>query len=134
MTDGAQLRHLEEYAEAACDKMYDAGSPSGATALYSDAKEPLADAIGRVTEGGRYGTAVFPWLTAAHCNSSIAAICFARSHSEKPTLSLANEIHISRKILRAILSCGSDTMFMARSQSAALSNRSGWRDMARSSA
>jgi hypothetical protein len=46
MTDEAHLRQLEEFAEAAYDKMYDAGSPSGATALYSDAKEALADAIG----------------------------------------------------------------------------------------
>jgi hypothetical protein len=46
MTDEIHLRHLEAFAEAAYDKMYDAGSPSGATALYSDAKEALADAIG----------------------------------------------------------------------------------------
>jgi hypothetical protein len=46
MTDEAHLRQLEEFAEAAYDKMYDASSPSGATALYSDAKEALADAIG----------------------------------------------------------------------------------------
>ncbi|HLL27490.1 MAG TPA: hypothetical protein VKT73_07545 [Xanthobacteraceae bacterium] len=46
MTDKAHLRQLEEFAEAAYDRMYDAGSPSGATALYSDVKEALADAIG----------------------------------------------------------------------------------------
>jgi hypothetical protein len=46
MTDEIHLRHLEAFAEAAYDKMYDAGSPSGAAALYSDAKEALADAIG----------------------------------------------------------------------------------------
>jgi len=53
MTDGAHLRHLEEFAEAAYDKMYDAGSPSGATALYSDAKEALADAIALARRLGR---------------------------------------------------------------------------------
>src|ERR1700730_6351895 len=41
MTDEIHLRHLEEFAEAAYDKMYDAGSPSGATALYSDANGAL---------------------------------------------------------------------------------------------
>jgi len=52
-TDEAQLRHLEAFAEAAYDKMYDAGSASGATALYSDAKEALADAIGLARRLGR---------------------------------------------------------------------------------
>jgi len=46
MTDETHLHHPEAFAEAAYDKMYDAGSPSGATAFYSDAKEALADAIG----------------------------------------------------------------------------------------
>jgi hypothetical protein len=53
MTDEAYLRQLEEFAEAAYDKMYDAGSPSGATALYSNAKEALADAIGLARRLGR---------------------------------------------------------------------------------
>jgi len=51
--DEAHLRHLEEFAEAAYDKMYDAGSPSGANAFYSDAKEALADAIGLARRLGR---------------------------------------------------------------------------------
>jgi hypothetical protein len=45
MTDETRLQQLEKFAEAAYDKMYDAGSPSAATALYSDAKEAFADAI-----------------------------------------------------------------------------------------
>ncbi len=53
MTDEELLHHLEELAEAAYDKMYDAGSPSGATAFYSDAKEALADAIGLARRLGR---------------------------------------------------------------------------------
>jgi len=51
--DEAHLRHLEEFAEAAYDKMYDAGSPSGANTFYSDAKEALADAIGLARRLGR---------------------------------------------------------------------------------
>jgi hypothetical protein len=51
--DEAHLRHLEEFAEAAYDKMYDAGSPSGANAFYSDTKEALADAIGLARRLGR---------------------------------------------------------------------------------
>ena len=53
MTDETCLRHLEEFAEAAYDKMYDAGLPSGATALCSDAKEALADAITLARRLGR---------------------------------------------------------------------------------
>ena len=54
MTDEeAHLRSLEDLAEAAYDKMYDAGSPSGATALYSDAKEALRDAIALAYRLGR---------------------------------------------------------------------------------
>jgi hypothetical protein len=41
-----RLRRLEAFAEDAYDRMYDAGNPSGATALYSDAKEALYEAIG----------------------------------------------------------------------------------------
>jgi len=53
MTDETHLHHLEAFAEAAYDKMYDAGSPNGATAFYSDAKEALADAIGLARRLGR---------------------------------------------------------------------------------
>ena len=53
MTDETHLRQLEDFAEAAYDKMYDAGSPSSATALYCDAKEALADAIGLARRLGR---------------------------------------------------------------------------------
>ncbi len=53
MSDETRLRQLEEFAEAAYDKMYDAGSPSGATACYSDAKETLADAIALARQLGR---------------------------------------------------------------------------------
>ena len=53
MTDEAHLRRLEELAEAAYDQMYDAGSPRGAAAFYSDAKETFADAIALARQLGR---------------------------------------------------------------------------------
>ena len=37
--DLAQLAHLKSMGEKAYDDMYEAHSPSGATACYSDAKE-----------------------------------------------------------------------------------------------
>ncbi len=53
MTDDAerqaaleQLAHLKAMGEKAYDDMYEAHSPSGATACYSDAKECYYDAIG----------------------------------------------------------------------------------------
>ncbi|MGO8935261.1 MAG: hypothetical protein ACLPLZ_01585 [Terracidiphilus sp.] len=41
-----QLAHLKSMGEKAYDDMYEAHSPSGATACYSDAKECYYDAIG----------------------------------------------------------------------------------------
>jgi len=41
-----QLAHLKAMGEKAYDAMYEAHSPSGATACYSDAKECFYDAIG----------------------------------------------------------------------------------------
>jgi len=41
-----QLAHLKAMGEKAYDDMYEAHSPSGATACYSDAKECYYDAIG----------------------------------------------------------------------------------------
>jgi hypothetical protein len=41
-----QLEHLKAMGEKAYDDMYEAHSPSGATACYSDAKECFYDAIG----------------------------------------------------------------------------------------
>ena len=41
-----QLEHLKALGEKAYDDMYEAHSPSGATACYSDAKECYYDAIG----------------------------------------------------------------------------------------
>jgi hypothetical protein len=41
-----QLEHLKAMGERAYDDMYEAHSPSGATACYSDAKECFYDAIG----------------------------------------------------------------------------------------
>ncbi len=46
MTDRERLAFLERQAEEAYDRMYDAHSPSAATACYSDAKEALYSAIG----------------------------------------------------------------------------------------
>ncbi len=40
-----QLKHLKAMGEKAYDDMYEAHSPSGATACYSDAKECFYDAI-----------------------------------------------------------------------------------------
>jgi hypothetical protein len=42
----ASLTACRRIAEEAYDRMYDAHSPSDATACYSDAKEALYDAIG----------------------------------------------------------------------------------------
>jgi hypothetical protein len=42
----AQLERLKALGEKAYDDMYEAHSPSGATACYSDAKECFYDAIG----------------------------------------------------------------------------------------
>jgi len=53
MDDAERLAWLEAQAEAAYDKMYDARSPSDATALYSDAKEALHGAIGLANELGQ---------------------------------------------------------------------------------
>jgi hypothetical protein len=41
-----QLERLKAMGEKAYDEMYEAHSPSGATACYSDAKEACYDAIG----------------------------------------------------------------------------------------
>ena len=46
MTERERMTFLERQAEEAYDRMYDARSPSDATALYSDAKEALYTAIG----------------------------------------------------------------------------------------
>ena len=53
MTDQERLDNLEAQAEAAYDKMYDAGDPSGAAVCYSDAKEALYDAIGLARKLGK---------------------------------------------------------------------------------
>jgi hypothetical protein len=42
----AHLAYLKAMGEKAYDEMYEAHSPSGATACYSDAKESFYDAIG----------------------------------------------------------------------------------------
>jgi hypothetical protein len=42
----AQLEHLKKLGEKSYDDMYEAHSPSAATACYSDAKECFYDAIG----------------------------------------------------------------------------------------
>ena len=57
MDDAERLAWLEAQTEAAYDKMYDARSPSDATALYSDAKEALHGAIGLANELGQEATA-----------------------------------------------------------------------------
>jgi hypothetical protein len=57
MNDAERLAWLEAQAEAAYDKMYDAGNPSDATALYSDAKEALHCAIGLANGLGQEATA-----------------------------------------------------------------------------
>jgi len=46
MTDREQMAFFERQAEEAYSRMYDATSPSDATARYSDAKEALHSAIG----------------------------------------------------------------------------------------
>jgi hypothetical protein len=48
----AQLEHLKSLAEKAYGDMYETGSPSGATACYSEAKECLHDAIRVATQLG----------------------------------------------------------------------------------
>ena len=48
---------LEQDAEEAYARMYDAHSPSDATAAYSDAKEAFADAIGLAERNGDTATA-----------------------------------------------------------------------------
>ncbi len=50
--DAGRLRWLEAQAEAAYDRMYDAGF-NGAAACYSDAKEFLYDAIGLAQRLGK---------------------------------------------------------------------------------
>jgi hypothetical protein len=52
MTERDRLVLLERQAEEAYDRMYDARSPSDATACYSDAKEALYTAIGIASELG----------------------------------------------------------------------------------
>jgi hypothetical protein len=52
-TDETHLHRLEAVAEAAYDEMYDAGSPSGAAAFYSEAKDALTDAITLARKLGR---------------------------------------------------------------------------------
>lgn len=47
-----RLTALEEAAEAYYDQMYDARTPSDATACYSSAKEALYDAIGLARSAG----------------------------------------------------------------------------------
>jgi hypothetical protein len=46
MTDRERMVFFERQAEDALSRMYDAHSPSDATARYSDAKEALYSAIG----------------------------------------------------------------------------------------
>lgn len=46
MSERERMTALERQAEEAYDRMYDATSPSDATARYSDAKEALYTAIG----------------------------------------------------------------------------------------
>jgi hypothetical protein len=46
MTDREQMAFFERQAEEAYSRMYDATSPSDASARYSDAKEALYRAIG----------------------------------------------------------------------------------------
>jgi hypothetical protein len=46
MNDRGRMAFFERQAEAAYSRMYDATSPSVATARYSDAKEALHSAIG----------------------------------------------------------------------------------------
>jgi hypothetical protein len=46
MTDRERMVFFEQQAEDALSRMYDAHSPSDATARYSDAKEALYSAIG----------------------------------------------------------------------------------------
>jgi hypothetical protein len=46
MTDRERMAFFERQAEDAYGRMYDAHSPSDATARYSDAKEALYSAIG----------------------------------------------------------------------------------------
>lgn len=48
---------FEQDAEEAYARMYDARSPSDATAAYSDAKEAFADAIGLAEQNGDKETA-----------------------------------------------------------------------------
>ena len=45
-TELEQLAHLKAMGEKAYDDMYEAHSPTSATACYSDAKECFCDAIG----------------------------------------------------------------------------------------
>jgi hypothetical protein len=51
------IARLEEAAEASYTLMYDARTPSDATAHYSDAKEALYDAIAAAREAGQSATA-----------------------------------------------------------------------------
>jgi hypothetical protein len=46
MSDRERMAFFERQAEEAYSRMYDASSPSDATARYSDAKEALYSAIG----------------------------------------------------------------------------------------
>jgi hypothetical protein len=50
MTQRERMTFLESEAEAAYDRMYDAHSPSEATACYSDAKAALFTALGIARE------------------------------------------------------------------------------------
>lgn len=51
------IARLEEAAEDSYARMYDARSPSDATAHYSDAKEAFCDAIAAATAAGEAATA-----------------------------------------------------------------------------
>jgi hypothetical protein len=51
------IARLEEAAEASYALMYDAKTPSDATAHYSDAKEALYDAIAAARQAGQSATA-----------------------------------------------------------------------------
>ena len=52
MTDRERMAFFERQAEEALSRMYDATSPSEATAHYSNAKEALYSAIGIARELG----------------------------------------------------------------------------------
>ena len=62
---------LEQDAEAAYARMYDAHSPSDATAAYSDAKEAFADAIGLAQRNGDTETAERLHKRLAHVKAEI---------------------------------------------------------------